>query len=270
MNNKIFKQDLIGQGSFAKVFRAWDDQKQCQVAWKEMEHIELARKEATLLREMKHPLFPQYLDYWEENQKAILIMEYVYGENLEQFLARRGFVSEKICIEIALELADGLLYLHERKSSVVFRDLKPANIMIRQDGRVKLLDMGCACTGEEELKSYAGNVEYSPWEQFEAETPIGTYSDVYALGKVLQTMLHKEKGKDSGMMEITKMCTKETIGERLPDMRSVIAVLSAYNNFRSRKGILKKRNGANRAFIKKMAHNSIIYEKNVWKKSQSS
>lgn len=274
IRERYIKSIYIGEGAFSKVYRAWDTQARCFVACKEIANIQLARREARLLSKAQHPLFAGYIDYWEESGKGILVMEYVSGECLDKLLARRKALSERVCIEIALELASGLLYLHERDETIIFRDLKPANIMIRQDGRVKLLDMGCACYVTEGERNIAGTPEYGAWEQFRAGEEIGAFTDVYALGRVLKALVGEcRDGSSSRITGIIELCTRENSMERLPNMRSLIKVLAEYHN-RINQPCGKHRHEKCKflpaMFSRKLSFDTIIYQKSVWKKAQSS
>lgn len=272
-NDLDSKPIFIGQGAFSKVYRVWDTENACYVVRKEMENLILARREAQMLKQASHPLFPRYLDYWEAEGKGILLMEDVAGERVSDLLARRKGLRVRTCIAIGLEVASGLLYLHEQEKPVIFRDLKPANLMIRQDGRVKLLDMGCACTVEEGVYTCAGTLEFGAPEQFVAGEPIGAYSDVYALGKLLEAMLGECRNEQRTwaatrrkkpsvrsslaarrLRQVILRCTCEEPAERLPDMRKVMqALVDVGRGGRRRKRHL----------------DGGIYPKNVWKKIQS-
>lgn len=257
--NRYRNPVFIGQGAFSKVYRVWDTVNACYVVRKEIENQTLARREMQMLKRARHPLFPRYLDYWETGGKGILLMEYVAGERVSDLLVRRNALPVRTCIAIGLEVASGLLYLHEQEKPVIFRDLKPANLMIRQDGRVKLLDMGCACTVEEGVYTCAGTLEFGAPEQFKAGEPIGAYSDVYALGKLLEAMMGEHRNGQRTLAarrlrQVVLRCTCEKPVERLPDMRKVMQMLADV----CRGGRRRKRH-----------FDTVIYQKNVWKKIQS-
>lgn len=184
----------------------------------------LALREAEILAGIEHPLFPQYLGVWQEGEKVYLLMEYVSGSNLEALLTRRGSFSEKQIVRIGLELAEGLKYLHELPEPILYRDLKPANILLRQDGRVKLLDLGCACTTGRQT-ALAGTPEYAAPEQLKSGSVLTAASDVYGLGKTLQAMAGRKCGK--GLKQVIAACIKDSPRERIPDMRGVISALAS-------------------------------------------
>lgn len=216
---------LIGKGAFGTVYRVWDkaDSKlyACKVA-DERGRVYLER-EADVLRTLVHPLFPGYKDAWQEGAYGFLCMEYIPGCSLEGMVSRRGGLSEKAIMTIALELAEGLLVLHE--GGYFFRDLKPANILIRQDGRVKLLDFGCVCKKDAELENIAGTPGFAAPEQLDGRG-IGPYTDVYALGKVIQYLLADKKmhGRLGGLV---RACIQENWEDRPLNMDMVIRYIAA-------------------------------------------
>lgn len=233
---------LLGEGAFSKVVLVRKkDLTQLQPAGEQRGSLQvedlidyaackiscqtrLALREAETLAGIDHPLFPKYFDVWQEGEKVFLLMEYVRGSSLETLLARRGCFSDMQTVQIGLELAEGLKYLHEMPKPILFRDLKPANIMLRQDGRVKLLDLGCACaTGPQ--ADLAGTPEYAPPEQLKSGSVLTPASDVFGLGKTLQAIADRKCGK--GLRQVIKACIKERPGERIPDMRGVISALTA-------------------------------------------
>lgn len=210
----------------------------------------LALREAETLAGIDHPLFPKYLDVWQEGERVYLLMEYVRGSSLEALLARRGGFSDMQIVQIGLELAEGLKYLHELPRPILFRDLKPANILIRQDGRVKLLDLGCACTTGRQA-DLAGTPEYAAPEQLISGSVLTPASDVYGLGKTLQAMAGRKCAK--GLRQVIAACLKERPQERLPDMRGVISALAS----------LEKRTGRSQK-LSPSGRTPVVCVNNVW------
>lgn len=220
------------------------------VACKISHQTGLALREAETLAGIDHPLFPKYFGVWQEGEKVFLLMEYVRGSGLDALLVRRGGFSDIQVVQIGLELAEGLKYLHEMSKPILFRDLKPANIMLRQDGRVKLLDLGCACTTGLQA-DLAGTPEYASPEQLKSGSVLTPASDVYGLGKTLHAMAGRKCGK--GLGQVIAACVKERPQERIPDMRGVISALTALE-----KGAGKPQN----ASISGRTH--VVCLNNVW------
>ena len=231
-NNQYGQALFLGKGSFGSVYRVKETDTgklfACKVA--DGAGRKYLEKEAMLLCELKHPLFPFYKEAWESDEKMFLCMEYVPGGTLEEFVQRRGKIPEATVTIIAAELAEGLALLHKR--GYVYRDLKPANVLIRQDGRVKLLDFGCICRAEEVCDSLAGTPGFSAPEQFETGCPRAVM-DIYALGKIMQYML-LGGGEEGGFEKckckrrIRKMvdyCTKMESNTRLPSVEVLLPML---------------------------------------------
>lgn len=181
---------LIGTGGAGKVFLALDRHLNRLVAVKESrENMSLAEME--LLRELEHAGLPRVFDYFKEQGSCWLVMEYIEGMTLRQYLDRHERVNEGLAVRWMLELCQILNYLHDRHPAVIYRDLKPENIIVRQDGTLKLVDLGgavrCAC-GSETADMRAGTAGYCPGEQWKG-TRADVSWDIYALGAVFHEML---------------------------------------------------------------------------------
>ena len=180
---------LLGRGAFSRVYRVEERDTGRRAACKISENIKLMEREEQILKRLKHPLFPEYYDSWREGKTGFLLMEEIFGENLAE-LIRRG---EKLTVyqiaELGMELAEGLLYLHESRPAILFRDVKPENIILREDGRVKLLDFGCACEPDTDGGTRAGTPGFSAPEQLMESGEQTWLCDVYGLGRTLQELL---------------------------------------------------------------------------------
>lgn len=247
MTAKWKREQLIGQGAFAKVYlvQEWRGGRflACKVA-DTAEGMALLAREADILKNISHPLFAEYEDFVRNQNCAMLFMEYIEGESLGKILGRGGGLPQAKAAEIAARLAEGLLYLHELPRPMIYRDLKPDNIQIRSDGRVKLLDMGCVCAEEEARHSIAGSRGYAAPEQMRVGAYPGPYSDVYALGRLLHYMLTGQDpcqppfrnpplrtcrpGVSPLLERLVARCTEEEPGRRPPDMRAVLRQLAPF------------------------------------------
>ena len=117
------------------------------------------------------------------------------------------------------------MLLHERPEPILYRDLKPEHVILCGDGRVRLLDLGCACRLSEAWKSKAGSPGYAAPEQLcERGHRQGVYSDVYSFGKVLAAM-QRETGADRDWERLIAQCTAEKTEERIPGMRFILQEL---------------------------------------------
>lgn len=199
-------EGIIGVGGMGAVYRARDLRFNVvkTVAVKEMVNQareELVRetiiknfeREANILATLSHPAIPTIYDYFTKNNRSYLVMEFIEGKNLEVLLSETiGFLPEAQVITWAIELCDVLSYLHNHKPDpIVFRDMKPANIMINKENHVVLVDFGIAKTFQAGQKgTMIGTEGYSPPEQYRGEaTPL---VDIYALGATLHHLLTKK------------------------------------------------------------------------------
>ena len=133
------------------------------------------------------------IDIFEENSTVYFSMEYLKGDKLEDYVKKRGRLSEAETLKILQQIGTTLATVHEKK--VLHRDIKPGNIIITTDGRPFLIDFGISRTYTEDLgetHTTFHSPRYSPPEQKTAKSKMGTYSDVYALGATAYFMLTGE------------------------------------------------------------------------------
>jgi hypothetical protein len=152
----------------------------------------LFEQESRLLRDLDHPNIPKIADFFEENGRACLVMEFVFGESLEKRLrAANAPLLETDVIKWAIQLCDALDYLHTRRPPIIFRDLKPSNVMVSNSGLVKLIDFGIARTykaGKKRDTVAMGSENYAAPEQW-GKGQTDARSDVYALGATMYHLL---------------------------------------------------------------------------------
>ncbi|HHS97856.1 MAG TPA: serine/threonine-protein kinase [Chloroflexi bacterium] len=150
-------------------------------------------REASLLATLSHPAIPQVYDYFTEGDHSYLVMEFISGKDLEALLEEmEGFPPEEEVIRWALEICDVLKYLHNHKPHpIIFRDLKPSNIMLDDQGRIRLVDFGIAKVFQTGKRgTMVGTEGYAPPEQYRGiASPQG---DIYALGATLHHLLTKQ------------------------------------------------------------------------------
>ncbi|MCH5338969.1 MAG: serine/threonine protein kinase [Acetatifactor sp.] len=215
---------LLGQGAFSQVFLVRKQKTGELFACKVSDRQDFAKRESELLSKADHPLFPVFFGLWTERGTAFLLMEYVCGSSLEEFLKRRRNFTDTQTARVGMELAEGLGFLHQLPDSVLFRDVKPANVMIRQDGKVKLLDLGCACELQQSVRTRAGTPGFAAPEQLAGECRPSFASDVYGLGMTLAAMSGENRGKK--LARVIAACTVKQPGLRLSDMKEVMSALA--------------------------------------------
>lgn len=152
--------------------------------------FQIFEREANILATLRHPTIPRIYDYFSVDERAYLVLEFIHGKNLEQLLSdAKGFFPEQQILGWAVELCDVLEYLHAHKPEpVIFRDIKPSNIMCTLQNHIALVDFGIAKVFEGSQKNtMVGTQGYSPPDQYRGEaTP---QVDIYALGATLHHLL---------------------------------------------------------------------------------
>ncbi len=180
---------------------AWDRHLECMVAVKE-EKIHLnggssLKKEMEALKKLKHPMLPAVLDFFC-TEKQYLALEYIEGVSLHNYITKEGAIPEKQACKWALQLLDLLSYLHGQKPAVIYRDLKPANIMVCPDSALRVVDFGaasCMNFSGEIQSDMAGTPGYAAPEQLGGNaagrflTDVDERSDIYNFGATLYHML---------------------------------------------------------------------------------
>jgi len=195
--NRYMIQEVIGIGGMGAVYRARDmhfPQVTKLVAVKEMYNqardplvrqtiVQNFEREAHLLASLSHPSIPEIYDFFTFNERSYLVLEYINGKDLEAVISTNpGFLPEQALIQWMVEICDVLSYLHgHQPEPIIFRDIKPSNIMINQDNHVILIDFGIAKVFQVGQKgTMIGTEGYAPPEQYRGEaTP---QADIYALG----------------------------------------------------------------------------------------
>lgn len=206
LQNRYRIQRRIGGGGMGVVYLAEDTRlvgRQCAI--KEMSPAQLApgdrnwaiqafRQEAQLLANLHHPGLTHVTDFFPEGGNWYLVMEYIHGETLEARLARApgGRFPLEEALRITRQLCEVLDYLHHQQPPVVFRDLKPGNVMLDEKGQVKLIDFGIARffkAGRTQDTVNLGTPGYAAPEQYGGMGQTDPRSDIYSLGVLLHQMV---------------------------------------------------------------------------------
>ncbi len=199
-------ESILGQGGMGAVYLAQQPALGKKVAIKEMElrgfnKRELAaavkqfQSEATFLANLEHPNLVPVTDFFVEDDKHYLVMAYIDGQTLQQKLRANGApFSWTQVLAWARPLCGVLSYLHGQNPPILFRDLKPSNVMIEEDGRLRLIDFGIARIGQEGERTSTflqgtGTSGFSPLEQYGGGQSTDQRSDIYALAATLYQLL---------------------------------------------------------------------------------
>lgn len=254
---KIWRQryqwiEECGKGGGGLVYKVWDLHLEKEWAMKILEETYPVAKsheaedmtELQVLKKLTHPNFPRIVDAFEEDGKKVLIMDFVYGVTLQEVI-EKGPLEEWKILSIAKQIGEAVLYLHQHHPILLYLDLKPSNIMVEENGNVKLIDLGSV-----KRKGSRGNVSgtflYSSPEQKRGEKEgslLREQSDIFSFGLVLYAMavgnfrriplIEEERRygvfvrKDNpsisaGLEKIIEKCTRGNWGRRYCGMREVI------------------------------------------------
>ncbi len=188
----------IGEGGMANVYLAHDVILDRDVAIKVLrgdlsgddKFVRRFQREALAASSLSHPNIVEMYDVGEDNGTYYIVMEYINGKTLKQLIKKRGALSLSECVDIMLQLTDGVDHAHA--SYIIHRDLKPQNIMIEDNGEIKITDFGIAMalnnTQLTQTNSVMGSVHYLPPEQASGKGAT-VKSDIYSLGIMLFELL---------------------------------------------------------------------------------
>lgn len=198
INSRYDIKMLIGDGGMANVYLAYDRTTKSHVAIKSLRYelskderfIKRFKRESAQVIDLNHPNIVQVYAVGDFNEQPFIVMEYVKGNTLKDFLREQGALSIETVLHIMRQLAKGVLYAHQ--NNIIHRDLKPQNIMITDDLEVKITDFGIALSSNEadvtQTNTIMGSVHYLAPEL--ARGNIATErSDIYALGIILYELL---------------------------------------------------------------------------------
>ncbi|MBQ8193118.1 MAG: Stk1 family PASTA domain-containing Ser/Thr kinase [Bacilli bacterium] len=188
----------IGEGGMANVYLANDSILERNVAIKVLrgdlsndeKFIRRFKREALSVSNLSHPNIVEVYDVGEEEGNYYIVMEYIEGKTLKQLLQKRGALTLTEVIDIMSQLSDGLSHAHE--AYIIHRDIKPQNIMIQDNGLIKITDFGIAMalnsTQLTQTNSVMGSVHYLPPEQANGKGST-IKSDIYSLGILMYELL---------------------------------------------------------------------------------
>ncbi len=202
--NRYAIQEVIGVGGMGSVYRARDlhfPNAVKLVAVKEMINqardplvrqtiVQNFEREANILVTLDHPSIPRIFDYFSHNERSYLVLEYIQGRDMEELLSQTQTpLPEDQVIQWAIELCDVLNFLHNHKPEpIIFRDMKPSNVMVNLNNHIVLIDFGIAKNFRGTHKgTMIGTEGYSPPEQYRGEA--SPQADIYALGATLHHLL---------------------------------------------------------------------------------
>lgn len=261
---------LIGQGGMSRVYLAMDKRLNKQWAIKEIEKrakdknneivIQSAIAEANLIKQLDHPAIVRIVDIIDNGDVIYIIEDYIEGETLSSVLETQGAQPQELVIEWAMQICEALEYLHTRKPPIIYRDMKPANVMIKPDGNIKVIDFGIA--REYKDQSLADTVSlgtkgYAAPEQFGGKGQTDARTDVYCLGVTLYHLLtgqnpceppyeiypirHWNPQLSAGLEAIIQKCTQLNPDDRYQSCAELLYALHHYEEYGAAYRAMQKR-----------------------------
>ena len=261
---------MIGQGGMSKVYLAMDRRLNKQWAIKEVTKndrdrnnihvVQSAMAEANMLKRLDHPSLPRIVDIIEDESKIYVVMDYVEGESLDKILNMSGPQSQDQVIDWACQLCAVLHYLHSCNPPIIYRDMKPANVVLQPNGNIKLLDFGIAREYKEqkiEDTVSLGTKGYASPEQFGGKGQTDARTDIYCLGVTLYHLVtghnpceppyeiypirHWDPNLSGGFERIIQKCTQLNPEDRYQTCAELLFALEHYERYDDRYKTLQKK-----------------------------
>lgn len=251
----------IGQGGMSVVYLAMNERANKQWAIKEVrkdgvKDYDVVRQgliaETDILKRLNHPHLPSIIDVIDRDDTFLIVMDYIEGKSLDHWLKKDGAQPQEKVVEWAKQICDVLGYLHSRKPPIIYRDLKPANVMLKPDGQIMIIDFGTAREFKEtsiEDTSCLGTQGYAAPEQYGGHGQTDARTDIYTLGA---TMYHLLTGHNpslppyemypirrwnpalsSGLEKIVLKCTQRNPNDRYQNCAELMYALEHYGELDS-------------------------------------
>jgi len=191
--NKYQILDILGRGGMSTVYLAKDIKLQKLWAIKEVSVSTINSKsnlmaETNILKKLDHPALPRIVDIITKKDRIYVVLDYIDGISLDIHLQEVGIIEEKTVIDWAKQVCDVLDYLHcQKPNPIIYRDMKPGNLMLTSQGKIKLIDFGIAREYKEEVSTdttYIGTKGYAASEQYGSHQT-DARTDIYSLGVTL-------------------------------------------------------------------------------------
>lgn len=247
----------IGQGGMSVVYLAMNERANKPWAIKEIRkdgvsNYEVVKQnliaETDILKRLNHPNLPSIIDVIDGEDTFLIVMDYIEGRPLSEALQREGAQPQDRVIEWAKQICDVLGYLHSRKPPIIYRDMKPSNVMLRPDGNIMIIDFGTA----REYKSASiadttclGTQGYAAPEQFGGRGQTDARTDIYCLGATLYHLLTGHNpclppyemypirqwnpNLSSGLEQIIQKCTQKNPNDRYQSCAELMYALEHYD-----------------------------------------
>lgn len=247
----------VGRGGMSVVYLAMNEKANKQWAVKEVrkdgrQNFEVVKQglivETDLLKKLRHPSLPSIIDVIDDKDSFLIVMDYIEGNPLSSALEESGAQPQNQVIAWAIQLCDVLGYLHAQSPPIIYRDMKPSNIMLKPDGNLTLIDFGTAREFKEKNLADTvclGTIGYAAPEQFGRMGQTDARTDIYCLGA---TLYHLVTGQDpsappyeigpirqinpalsDGLERIIRKCTRRNPEDRYQSCAELMYALKHYD-----------------------------------------
>ena len=280
----------VGQGGMSVVYLAMNEKANKQWAVKEVRKdgirdFEVVKQglvaETDILKKLNHPNLPSIIDVIDTDESFIIIMDYIQGNSLNKALEEFGAQPQENVIAWAKQLCDVLNYLHTRTPAIIYRDMKPANVMLKPDGNVTLIDFGTAREYKEKNladTTCLGTVGYAAPEQFGGMGQTDARTDIYCLGATLYHLVtgmnpceppyeikpirEINPGLSAGLEKIILKCTQRDPNDRYQSAAELMFALEHY--LEEDEDFKKKQKKKLSVFISMLALSLVFGATSIW------
>ena len=242
-------QEKVGEGSYSVVYKGFDKDKNRKVAIKKMKSAGLTKEEAdeahelffreiNIMKDLCHDHIPRVYDFFLFEDRNYMVMQWIDGEDLLSIYKKQGRFQEWQSLSYMRQITDALIYLQNEKRSIIYKDLKPSNILVDKNGQIKIIDFGISRRYDpkkEKDTHILGTPGYAPPEAY-TETQTDFSADVYSMGATFYHLTTgqepfrfrfnfpdpREFNKDlsEDFAKLLTDCLKKR-GERIPDAREL-------------------------------------------------
>lgn len=258
LNGRYEILKVIHSSGMSNVYLVSDSNLNKQWCLKEIRKSEAGRdqveyfsllQEANIMKSLNHTSIPRITTIEQDGDSIFIIMDYVDGMSVKSWLMRRGKISQDVVVSWMKQITQVVMYLHNRKQPIFYRDMKPDNVMIQGDGNIKLLDFGISVVIKEPgqvIEKALGTDGYAAPEQRRRGNVCDLRSDIYAMGKTMyymltginpsqipkDTPLRSVREVDSsisiGLEQIVNKCIQENPDDRYQSCEELLYALQNY------------------------------------------
>lgn len=254
--------DEIGHGGMSTVYLAINEKANKPWAIKEVRKsfrrdFDILKQslilETDMLKKLSHKNLPSIVDVIDSDENFLIVMDYIEGNTLEKLIEENGVYPQEDIVDWAVQLCDVLRYLHERPNPIIYRDMKPSNVMLKSDGNVVLIDFGTAREFKEQNAgdtTCLGTQGYAAPEQFGGMGQTDARTDIYCLGATMYHLLTGHNPSEppyemypirqwnsalsSGLEKVVLKCTRKNPADRYQSASELMYALTHYKDLETK------------------------------------